>query len=80
MTRRGFLRRHPARLIAWGAIQSGGKPCQGKRERKPHALTLKPVKSEGVSAAAIQTAFLLVLPFQKTEPPPGLPRRCAPRF
>jgi hypothetical protein len=34
---------------------------------------------EGRRPVAIQTAFPLALAFQKTEPPHGLPRRCAPR-
>jgi hypothetical protein len=55
-------------------------PCQVKRERKTHALTFNLVKSEGRRPAAIQTAFLLTLSFQKIELPPGLPRRYAPRF
>jgi hypothetical protein len=48
--------------------------------RKIHALiTSNLVKSEGRRPVAIQTAFPLALSFQKTEPPPGLPRRYAPR-
>jgi hypothetical protein len=64
----------------WGAIQSGGKICQAKRERKTYAFTFNLVKSEGRRSVAIQTAFPLLLPFQKIEPPSGLPRRYAPRF
>jgi hypothetical protein len=66
-----------------GAVTQGGqskmeeKPCQAKRERKTYALTFKLVKSEGRRPVAIQfcqtvrMAFLLILSFQKTEPPPG---------
>jgi hypothetical protein len=63
-----------------GAIQSGRKIRQAKRGRKIYALTFKRVKSEDRRPVAIQTAFPLALPFQKTEPPSGLPRRSAPRF
>jgi hypothetical protein len=56
------------------------KPCQAKRERKTYVFTFKLVKSEGRRPVAIQAAVPFASSFQKTEPPPGLPRRYAPRF
>jgi hypothetical protein len=75
-------RRQRTEPIGWRRVQSKveGKPRQAKRERKTYALTFKLVKSEGRRPVAIQTVFLLTLSFQKTELPPGLPRRTAPRF
>ncbi|MDR3157471.1 MAG: hypothetical protein LBU11_00340 [Zoogloeaceae bacterium] len=69
-----------------GAIKAEEKPCQAKRERKTYALTANPVIAR--AADPWQSSLgrrrewpfpPLTLSFQKTEPPPGLPRRFAPR-